>query len=627
MSAPFIEWDDPYSWTERLTMRTKLAIQKENALFNRVVSESASKSVMKNKQDEFCKVIETHATKETFRIPSVGEAKILVKIDDSNEDAFNWKYAKGGAWMYTSGIDVSEEEPFNVAYTVYASEPYDYKLNVKTPSGRWTHSHGGGPFVAIKGGRVYYLEEDKHLQYKRLVSLSVLDGKDRRVIYEEKAVSSVLTLMKLENRALFLMREDAGNQQVAVISGGICHWLNRQGVCFFPVGGEGSKVVYFTRIGSFGAPWTLVGAKWILNAEIVAAGLEFCSSMLRILVTKTFGIRTVWRLSEKHEPKRLYSGVFQILPHTRMPFWRGEVTTHAFLHVREPTVGEMKILCTDTYVHTQIPKHPYAHSEVGQSVSKDGIPVRWIMLTKEARTEPKGLMIVAYGAYGMVTSLKTVRWIPWIRAGWAIALIFVRGGGDGNEMWADIGRLTGKTQAVEDVEACCRDLQAITGCGPEHTCMFGRSAGGLIVGNLLSRHPSGQLFGAVYAEVPYVDLLKTASNPALPLTAYEYHEFGNPTRGPVEFLKTLEISPIHMLGPGGVPGVKVLCRSGFKDIQVYYYESLKWTYALRGDRQDDDTKILYINKHSHYTTGKELCLDLAQDFFAINHWLLKASTK
>jgi oligopeptidase B len=287
----------------------------------------------------------------------------------------------------------------------------------------------------------------------------------------------------------------------------------------------------------------------------------------------------------------------------------------------------MKIVCTDTYIHAEVPRNPYAHTRLGESVSADGIPVRWLLLKKDAKTEPKGLMLVAYGAYGLTTSLKTIRWIPWLRAGWAVALLFVRGGGDGNEMWADIGRLSGKKRAVEDVEACCRDLQEVTGCGPEQTCIFGRSAGGLIIGNLISRHPSGQLFGGVYAEVPYVDLLKTASNAGLPLTAYEYHEFGNPAKGPVEFEETFSISPIHLLEPGGAPGVKVLCRSGFKDIQVYYYESLKWTYALRGVNTEDDTKILYINRHSHYTTGRDLCLELAEDFLVINHWLLKSSTK
>jgi oligopeptidase B len=135
------------------------------------------------------------------------------------------------------------------------------------------------------------------------------------------------------------------------------------------------------------------------------------------------------------------------------------------------------------------------------------------------------------------------------------------------------------------------------------------------------------LFGAVYAEVPYVDLLKTALNRRLPLTAYEYHEFGNPAKGPVEFERTLRISPIHTLGPAGAPGVKVLCRSGYSDIQVYYYESLKWIYTLRGNREDDDTKILYINKQGHHTTGRELSLDLAEDFLVIEHWLLKGRTK
>ena len=162
-------------------------------------------------------------------------------------------------------------------------------------------------------------------------------------------------------------------------------------------------------------------------------------------------------------------------------------------------------------------------------------------------------MLDAYGAYGTPTDFNTTRWIPWLDAGWAIALVFVRGGGDSNESWAELGRMSGKLFAVADFEASIKDLQRRTGCGPEHTCIFGRSAGGLLIGNLVSKHPNGELFKCVYAEAPYVDLLKTASNPALPLTEYEYNEFANPRRGPADFEQALRMSPIHTLPAGGGP--------------------------------------------------------------------------
>ena len=197
----------------------------------------------------------------------------------------------------------------------------------------------------------------------------------------------------------------------------------------------------------------------------------------------------------------------------------------------------------------------------------------------------------------------------------------MRGGGDGNEIWAELGRRGGKQQAVDDLEECCKDLQAITRCGSDKTCIFGRSAGGLLIGNLISRNPSGNLFKHVYAEVPYVDLLKTAANPKLPLTAYEYNEFGNPAKSPLDFESVLNRSPIHTLDPQGAQ-VNVLCRSGKKDIQVFPYESLKWVYTLRGCNPDDTSKILYINNQSHYTYGREHYLDLAEDFLIINNWLI-----
>jgi oligopeptidase B len=252
----------------------------------------------------------------------------------------------------------------------------------------------------------------------------------------------------------------------------------------------------------------------------------------------------------------------------------------------------------------------------GISISSDGLPVRWFILKPSKK--PIGLVCVAYAAYGLPTSLNTTRWRSWVEAGWAISYLLVRGGGDGNEVWADLGRLKGKKRAIDDVEVCIKDLQRFTACKAENTALFGRSAGGLIVGNIAARWPSGDLVGIIYAEVPYVDLLKTAANPKLPLTEYEYKEFGNPRAGLVDFEAALEISPIHQLGPKGAPGIKVLCRSGLDDTQVFPYESLKWIEALRGGKSDA-TKILYIDNDGHHSNS--VYKENAEDFTIINGWI------
>ena len=636
-----MKWTDPLAWMERQTPKTKQVIQAENALFKETVAESGTRAALREKQGEFQKTLSKYRNMEMLRIPSVGVAQILVEIDSAQETSFRWKRAKNGTWLSAAELDYWGS---TVAYTVDTTEPYDYKLHVKTVTGQWTHPHGGGPQVAIKGDRVYYLEGDRHLRWTRLVSLALSDGKGRRILYEETDPSVELTLVRGENRALFLIGENAGQQALALIgaedsssssSSGISPPLSERAVCFHPVGYSSptsTEPIYFGRVGSFAAPWTLFGADWILNAEIGEAGIEFCSAILQILITKTFGVRTIWRLSGTMPPRQLYKGVFEVLSYSLWPLWRGEhdgsdirATT---LWVQDPSAGIYPIICDSVIVDVQRPRSTYGHTRIGESRSADGVPVRWALLTETSRrADTTGLMLVAYGAYGIATTLNTIRWIPWIQAGWAIALLFVRGGGDGNEMWAELGRLGGKAAAVLDVEACCRHLRDITGCNATNTCLFGRSAGGLLVGNMVSRNPSGQLFGAVYAEAPYVDLLKTASNPILPLTPYEYDEFGNPAKGPAEFEQTLRLSPIHTLDCQGAPGVKVLCRSGLNDIQVMYYESLKWIYMLRGSNAKDHSKIVYINRQSHHTYGRELCLDLAEDFLIINHWLNKEPTK
>jgi oligopeptidase B len=179
---------------------------------------------------------------------------------------------------------------------------------------------------------------------------------------------------------------------------------------------------------------------------------------------------------------------------------------------------------------------------------------------------------------------------------------------------------------VEDLEACVRALQEVTGLGPAQTCVYGRSAGGYLVGAAVARQPQGTLFRAAYCEVPYVDVLRTASNPALPLTELEYLEFGNPARWPSDFEAILRLSPVDAVGPGGAPGVFVLCRTAENDMQVFAYESFKWVDALRGQggqKGGAQPKLLALTESSgHFSHGEQMIRERAEDFLLLQAKML-----
>ena len=618
----FLDWKDPYAWTETDHAARHHAIRGENRLFKHIAHTAGTNAELRKAHEAFLVAYHKTTRAPTIQIGATGDRDALL-IDPHLEvdGVYYWKFAKDSRWKYADEIDywAVQGAPY-VAYTQDVTRgTLDYTLHVKTARSHWTHPKTGGSAVAIQNHRVYFIEGDKPLRYVRLVSLSLYTGQGRKVVYEEKNPSVAISLVRGENRTLFLLGEDAGYQQLWLITpSSEIRRLEPRGVSFLPVGGSAAAPIYFVRLGNFTAPWKLVGASWKLNREIENSGLEFCSAAKKILITKFQGIRTIWSLSSSAEPKRLEKGFFTILPYSHWPFWRGE--PQAPIWVRSPTTPPYRILIAKSEIYVDTAVEPYTTDMTGESTSSDGMSVRWLLLRKKGLASPKGLMLVAYGAYGMTTSFNTSRWIPWLEAGWAVALLFVRGGGDSNESWAELGRLGGKLSAVSDFEACLKDLQKRTGCGPGRTCIFGRSAGGLLIGNMISRHPSGDLFKCAYAEAPYVDLLKTAANPKLPLTAYEYNEFGNPRAGPAEFEQALRISPIHTLPVDGAPGVRVLCRGGEKDLQVYPYESLKWILTLRGERRDT-SKILHVNSQSHHTYGGEMYTEYAEDFLIINSWL------
>ena len=622
----FLQWEDPYEWTETNHAARNEAIHYENRMFKHIVRTYVSPSELQNKRHAFLAAFHRTNRLKPFCIPQKNP-QILVSPKLQTNGVYYWKSIHDPKWKHANNLDLcSVDGECYVAYTQDATvRKFDCTLHVKTPKSHWIHKKNGGPDVAIMNRRVYFIEGDRPLQYTRLVSLSLFTGQQRKVLYEETNRSIEITLLKRENGGVFLLGEDAGYQHLWWITPvGSIKRLDPGGVSFSAVGcSNDGHPVYFVRPGDFTKPWRLVGHNWKLNKEIERSGIDFCSIGQNLIITRHQGRRTLWYMSTTSQPKSLESGFFAVLPYTKLTFWMGgDTVVTAPIWVCSPSRPPYKIHVAKSEVYVESEDSlQYANEVIGESTSSDGMRVGWLLLMPTGdQRKRKRLMLDAYGAYGTPTELDTTRWIPWLDAGWAIALVFVRGGGDSNESWAELGRMSGKLFAVADFEACIKDIQRRTGCGPEHTCIFGRSAGGLLIGNIVSKHPSGDLFKCVYAEAPYVDLLKTASNPMLPLTEYEYKEFANPRRGPAYFEQALRMSPIHTLPVVGAPGVHVLCRSGANDIQVYPYEALKWILTLRGNRKDI-SKILHVSSNYHHTYGLQMYLEYAEDFIIINEWL------
>ena len=127
---------------------------------------------------------------------------------------------------------------------------------------------------------------------------------------------------------------------------------------------------------------------------------------------------------------------------------------------------------------------------------------------------------------------------PWFRVarlslldrGFVWALAHPRGGGELGRRWYLDGKLLQQAQHVHRHARLRRPLVAQGFADGARVALRGGSAGGLLVGACIKLRP--ELFAAAVAEVPFVDVVTTMSDPTLPLTVTEWEEWGDPREEP-----------------------------------------------------------------------------------------------
>ena len=184
---------------------------------------------------------------------------------------------------------------------------------------------------------------------------------------------------------------------------------------------------------------------------------------------------------------------------------------------------------------------------------------------------------------------------PWFSAprlslldrGWVWALVHPRGGGELGRAWYEQGKLLNKRNTFTDTIACVEHLVAGKWARPDGVVIRGGSAGGLLVGACMTMRPD--LFAGVIAEVPFVDVVSTMSDPTLPLTVTEWEEWGDPRSEPWASYM-LGYSPYDNTVATDYPAVFI--TGGLNDPRVSFHEPAKWCAKLRALRTNDSPLIM-----------------------------------
>lgn len=198
------------------------------------------------------------------------------------------------------------------------------------------------------------------------------------------------------------------------------------------------------------------------------------------------------------------------------------------------------------------------------------------------------LCLYAYGSYeASLPPWFSVARLSLLDRGVVWALAHPRGGGELGRQWYLQGRLEHKRNTFTDTIACVEHLVASGIAHRERLAVRGGSAGGLLVGACVTMRPD--LFRAAVAEVPFVDVVTTMSDPTLPLTVTEWEEWGDPRQLPAAAY-ILEYSPYDNTVAQDYPALFV--TAGLNDPRVSFHEPAKWVARLRAVNTGDRVVLL-----------------------------------
>ena len=234
--------------------------------------------------------------------------------------------------------------------------------------------------------------------------------------------------------------------------------------------------------------------------------------------------------------------------------------------------------------------------------ARDGaveIPVSLVYRSGLERDGGNPLLLYAYGSYGSSTepTFSSTR-LSLIDRGFVYAIAHIRGGQELGRAWYEDGKMFNKKNTFTDYVDVADFLVAEGYTSPEKLFARGGSAGGLLMGAVVNMRP--ELFRGVVAHVPFVDVVTTMLDESIPLTTFEWDEWGDP-RELESYRYMLSYSPYDQVEAKDYPNM--LVTTGLHDSQVQYWEPAKWVAKLRAVKTDENRLLLKTHMDAGHGGG------------------------
>jgi len=628
----YIKWKDPLAWMERMSGKQwdKL-LKEEKHTFNELAQKS---DILARQMEDELEQVQQYIQNLGF---SIACNTIDIYVDRGS--LFSWK------WKWSQDLKKAHDIDFqgNIVWYITSSddEEYNNKLICESAENKiiWKKDTVSTQ-IAIKDDLCYYIKVQNYFRTTELCVCNAHTGGNERVIYKEEDKRRDLMVVKACNKTLYLKSSDANNTKIWRIDGNKLIPLYINSTYQLPLGRSIFNDDCVLVKQSIYSKWEAKGSpitKWRFPNFAVEEPL-WMNIQSGHIITINDGTLSIW-YCEQHKPiTKVYSiKAGQIYPN---PWTLWENSLIQIFCIKTPSdVPSTIYILKDKIVNiiqprVQKPIH-FKPIDIHKYMTKsaDGTDISYVVIKEKGITRLKGQIIYVYGAYGTQTPIgwPQQQWYPLLKRKWAIVYALVRGSGDKSFKWAEEARRENRYKSVEDFEAVISAAQTKNKLTAHQTVIYGRSAGGIPVGASIARNPSGQLFKVAYTEAPYVDVLRTSTNPDLPLTIGEYEEFGNPKEHPLHFASLLDISPVDALPIDGASAINVIDRVGLKDRQVYAYESFKWIQRLRGYSSMCDNNLImkpngkYITfeeDEGHHYSSKRFSKAKATDLAILESWII-----
>ncbi len=232
-------------------------------------------------------------------------------------------------------------------------------------------------------------------------------------------------------------------------------------------------------------------------------------------------------------------------------------------------------------------------SELIWADARDGkkVPVS-LVYRKDLYKEGKNpVLLYGYGSYGSTNSARfsSVR-LSLLDRGFVYAIAHIRGSQYLGRSWYDDGKMFNKKNTFWDFIDSAKYLAKTNYVDENKIFAMGGSAGGLLMGAVANMEP--KLFKGIIAGVPFVDVITTMLDEDIPLTTFEFDEWGDP-KNKDSYFYMLSYSPYDQVEEKDYPAIFI--TTGYHDSQVQYFEPAKWIARLRDRRTNAEPLLMYCN--------------------------------